>query len=48
MINEQSGQQSYANWEALAQLKAQHQMLGYCQNISVYKDWVELATAFDG
>ncbi|HHG3167222.1 TPA: P-loop NTPase fold protein [Vibrio parahaemolyticus] len=48
VINEQSGQQSYASWEALAQLKAQLQMLSYCQNISVYKDWVELATAFDG
>ncbi|HIF9279482.1 TPA: KAP family P-loop NTPase fold protein [Photobacterium damselae] len=48
VINELSSQQRYANWEALAQLKAQLQMLDYYQNISVYKDWVELATAFDG
>ncbi|HHC6481657.1 TPA: P-loop NTPase fold protein [Vibrio parahaemolyticus] len=47
MINEQSDQQSYESWETLAQLKAQHQMLGYCQSHSIYKDWVELATSFD-
>ena len=48
MIEEKPDQQSHSSWVFLAQLKAQIQMLDYCQNISVYKDWVELATAFDG